>query len=181
MGLGGRPSKPIELVKGHRTKAEKQVRKKAESQLLTGNTLKESQEVKKSELAHKEFIRIKKLLKAIGKDDDLTGHIINTHCILVAECKSMQDTKNMFEENLRQFEERAIEEDVSFTDKMKIKSNMQKNILECDRALMNKRKMLLDIAKENVLTIGGALRSVPKKPVDETKDDPIASFLSKRG
>lgn len=44
---GGRPPKPLQLVQGHRTKAEKAVRAKAESELLTGVTMKESPEVKK--------------------------------------------------------------------------------------------------------------------------------------
>jgi hypothetical protein len=59
-----RPTKPLSLVQGHRTKAEKAVREKAENALLTGTQLKESSDVKNDRLAHKEFTRIKKLLKA---------------------------------------------------------------------------------------------------------------------
>jgi hypothetical protein len=177
----GRPSKPIHMVKGHRTKAEKSVREKNEKQLLTGITLKESDEVKHNLIAHKEFIRIKKLLEAIGKNDDLSGHIINQHCILVAECKQMEKVRDMFEQNLEEFEDNACNEDITFTDRMKIKMGMQKQILDCDKALMSKRKMLLDIGKENILTIASALRSVPKKPETEENVDPMARFISQRG
>lgn len=175
---GGRPPKPIQLVKGHRTKAEKEIRLSGESQLLTGIPLDEFDEVKNNEIAHKEFLRIKKLLESIGKDDDLSGHIINTHCLLVAECKELEQTKRIFELNLEKFEDRLSGEDISFTEEMKIRISMQKQILDCDKVLMGKRKMLLDIGKENILTIASALRSVAKKP-EEKKKSKMAEFLSK--
>lgn len=176
----GRPSKPIELVKSHRSTAEKKARAEAESQLLTGVSLQENSEVKDNPIAHKEFLRLRKLLKIIGKDDDLSGHVINQHCILVAECKELEKVKAMYIENLEKFEERSLDEPIMFTDKMKILMGMQKAILDTDKALMAKRKMLLDIGKENILTIASALRSIPKKPQDEGKEDPMAKFLSKR-
>jgi hypothetical protein len=37
--------------------------------------------------------------------------------------------------------------------------------------------MLLQIEKENVMTIMAALRSIPKKPVEETEEDPMARLL----
>jgi hypothetical protein len=36
-------------------------------------------------------------------------------------------------------------------------------MIECDRQVQAKRKMLLDIEKENIMTIAAALRSIPKK------------------
>lgn len=177
---GGRPSKPLVLIEGHRTKAEKEARKNAESELLTGIALKESIEVKNNEIAHKEFSRIRKLLKSIKKDDDLYGNIINTHCLLVAECKEIEETRARFVDNLNDFEERVLTEDISFSEHMKIKMGMQKQILDCDKALMNKRKMILDISKENIMTIASALRSIPKTPKLENKSK-MASFLEKRG
>jgi len=174
---GGRPSKPIQLVKGHRTNAEKQIREEAENQLLTGLSLQESEEVKNNKIAHKEFLRLHKLLKAIGKDDDLSGHVINQHCLLVAECKDLENTRRMFEDNLEKFEDRLGHEDIGFADEMKIRMGMQKQILDVDKALMAKRKMLLDIAKENILTIASALRSVPKKPQEEKEESGLAALL----
>ena len=38
----------------------------------------------------------------------------------------------------------------------------------CDKLLQQKRKMLLDIEKENIMTIASALRSVPKKAENKT-------------
>lgn len=45
----------------------------------------------------------------------------------------------------------------------KLQSQMQKNLLALDRQVQAKRKMLLDIEKENIMTIASSLRSVPKK------------------
>jgi hypothetical protein len=173
----GRPSKPLELVRGHRTKAEKEIRGQAEKSLLTGSELHESEEVANNPDAHKEFLRIKKLFGAINKDDDLSGIVLNQHCLLVAECKDLANQRDLFMDNLEKFEDKVVSEDIPFTEEMRIKMGMQKAILDCDKALMNKRKMLLDIAKENIMTIAGALRSIPKKPEEEAAPDPMMAYL----
>lgn len=170
------PSKPISVIKqeGNVRRLSKKAiehRERLESQLMTGIELKENEEVASNEIAHKEFLRLKALLKNINKDDDLTGHVINTHCLLVAECNDIQKLKETYINNLDEFESRCIDEDITFTDKMKIKMNLQKQILDCDKLLMQKRKLLFDIGKENILTIASALRSIPKKPVEQV--DPL--------
>ena len=88
------PPKPADVImlegKSHRTKKELRQRKKAEEDLLTGNRLRETKEVKENELAHKEFLRIRKLLEEIGKNDDLYSGVINRYCLLSAECKEFE-------------------------------------------------------------------------------------------
>ena len=67
------PAKPYTVLKNekksHRTKAELSARKQGEEELMTSETLKERKEVKDNKIAHKEFLRIEKLLKNIGKND----------------------------------------------------------------------------------------------------------------
>ena len=73
-----KPAAVIELEKkSHRTKAEIRQRKNAEADLLSGKVIRESREVRENKLAHQEFTRIRKLLKTIGKDDDLYSGVIN--------------------------------------------------------------------------------------------------------
>ena len=180
----GRPSKPValHLAEGNKrklTKAEIQLREEEESRLLTGVSLKESEEVKENQYAHKEFLRLKNLLKKIGKDDDLNGHVINAHCMLVAECKSLEILRERYTKNLFDFEQRVGVEEITFTEEMQLLTKIQKAILDIDKALMGKRKMLLDIAKENLLTIQSALRSVQKQP-DKPKENPMANFLKRK-
>jgi hypothetical protein len=177
------PSKPIALIKqeGNRRRLSKKAiehREKMENQLFTGVELKASEEVLNNTEAYKEFKRLKPLLKAINKDDELIGYIINQHCLLVSECFDLTTQRKTFLDNLEKFEDRIIDEEITFTDKMKIKMGIQKQILDCDKALMNKRKMLFDIAKENIMTIAGALRSIPKKPQEDEQIDNLSNLLS---
>ena len=44
-----------------------------------------------------------------------------------------------------------------------IEANMQRNLMSMDKQIQTKRKMLLDMEKENVMTIASSLRSIPKK------------------
>ena len=52
---------------------------------------------------------------------------------------------------------------------------MQKNIIDLDRQVQAKRRMLLEIEMENVMTIAASLRSIPKK-VDKA-EDPLLKIL----
>ena len=53
---------------------------------------------------------------------------------------------------------------------------MQRNLVSMDKQIQTKRKMLLDMEKENVMTIASALRSIPKKP--ESKKNALKEVLS---
>lgn len=175
----GRPSKPTLTVVGHRTKDELKVRRDAENALLTGTTMKMSADVKNNPAASKEFRRIKKLLSSIGKDDDLYGQIINTNCLLIAECEQIGETKDRFIQTLDEFEDKAEDEGLDYSEKIKMKIKLQDQILSCDKQLMAKRKMILDISKENIMTVQSALRSIPKKP-EEKKKSGMAAFMEHR-
>lgn len=177
---GGRNTKPLALVKGHRTKAEKAVREKAEKELLTGTVLKESQEVKSNPIAHKEFMRIKKLLKAIKKDDDLSGNIINTHCMLHAECHAFAEMKEQLAWDIEELTIRFKAEEFDFATYMSQRGVLTGHLMACDKKIMEKRKMLFEIAKDNVLTIQSAMRSIPKKE-QKKAESPMAAFLANKG
>lgn len=183
----GRPSKPVSLVEGHRTKDELKVRRNAEAAMLTGAPMKMNREVKASKIAVAEFRRLKKLLAGIGKDDDLYSQIINTHCILVAECQQIQDVRDQFigsKEEL-QADYRAgktgdpEDDGMKATEYYRLLAKLSDNIINCDKQLMAKRKMILDIDKENILTVQSALRSIPKKP-EEKKKTGMAAFMEHR-
>ena len=176
---GGRPSKPLTLVQGHRTKAERNIREKAESALLTGTNMKENPEVKSNPIAHKEFTRIRKLLKSIDKDDDLSGNIINTHCLLHAECKEFEQMKERLYADLKELGEAYTEGKIDFLGYNDQKGRIQDRLFSCDKKVMEKRKMILDISKENIMTIQSALRSIPKKPEQKEKSK-MAAMLEKR-
>jgi phage terminase small subunit len=176
---GGRPTKPLSLVQGHRTKTEKAVREKAEASLLTGTKMKESPEVKADPIAHKEFKRIQRLLRSIGKDDDLSGNIINTHCLLHAECKEFEQMKDRLYSELKDLSEAYQNGKIDFLEYMNQKGQLQDRLFTCDKKIMEKRKMILDISKENIMTIQSALRSIPKK-TEKKEPSKMAAMLEKR-
>ena len=145
--------KPLVLVKGHRTKAEKDIRAKAEESLVTKKSFKEWPEVKSDPDAHRELQRLKKLFKAINKDEGLHETTINRYCQLHSECRQLKHDIGLCDD---------------FGERMKM-----------DDKLMAKRKAMLDIEKENLMTVQSVLRSIPKKPDDKPKSK-MAEYLAKR-
>ena len=172
------PTKPATVIelegKSHRTKAELRQRKKAEAELLSGKQLKETKEVRGDPLAHKEFARIRGLLKSIGKDDDLYSGVLNRYCLLSAECKEFEEKRESIYRRQQELEERSGEMDIE--DYIKLQNETSKMLLSFDRQIQAKRKMMFDIEKENVMTIASSLRSIPKKP--EPKRNALREALS---
>ena len=68
------------------------------------------------------------------------------------------------------------EEEMTMKEYYNLELSMQKNLVSLDKQVQAKRKMLLDIEKENIMTIASALRSVPKKT--EKKDNPLLAALN---
>ncbi|SHH86866.1 hypothetical protein [Desulfosporosinus lacus] len=177
---GGRPTKPLALVKGHRTKAEKAVRKKAENGLITGVSLKEWPDVKSDEIAHKEFIRIKKVLKSIDKDDGLHEGVINRYCLLHSECKRFEGFKKVCNDELKEIHESHQSEKLDILTYLEQKEKIYNRFLAIDKKIMEKRKMMLEIEKENIMTIQSALRSIQKKPDEKKGKSKMAAFLDRK-
>jgi hypothetical protein len=177
---GGRPSKPLALVKGHRTKAEKEIRQKAERELITGLSLKEADEVKNNSVAHKEFVRLRKLLKAVKMDDDLYSNMVNTLCMLKAERVEYENIKATIPAEMIQIKQMLDNDEIDTLTYLDKKQGLEAKYLACDKNIMAKRKMELDISKENIMTIQSALRSIPKKPEDNINNSPMATFLKRK-
>lgn len=184
------PPKPFVVLvnekKSHRTKSELKMREEGEKALSTDFKIKERKEVKQNKVAHKEFKRIEKLLKNIGKNDAIYEAVINRYCLLQAECYDLEERREEFYKLI--FELKAemkltidkmdYEEDIA-TYKLeysKAISKMMSSMLSIDKQIDSKRKMLLDIEKENVMTIASALRCIPKKDNKEA-DNPLLKVL----
>lgn len=129
--------------------------------------LKERSEVEKNPEAHKEFKRLNKLLKSIKKNDAIYEAVINRYCMLQAECKDFEEKRELSYSDIQELTEdkdKLIDNDeMSLSSYYKMKNNMQNTIIGLDKQIQSKRKMILDIEKENIMTIASALRSIPKK------------------
>jgi len=179
------PPKPVSVLrlegKSHRTKAELEQRAAAEAALLTGVSMREWPEVKADPVAHKEFVRIRRLLKKIGKDDALHENVINRYALLRSECMGFEEKRERFAARLNQLEDEWESGDSGMKpfDYFKLLAAMQGQVVAVDKQIQAKRKMLLDIEKENIMTIASALRSVPKAPEKEQMSG-VAQFMEKR-
>lgn len=178
------PPKPFEVLsmegKSHRTKAELDQRKQAEAALATGTAMKERSEVKNNPIAHKEFVRINKLLKAIKKNDAIYEGIINRYCIILAECKVFEDKIEQLDMDIKELVEQFEDKEIEYMAYIEYKDRLISKQLLIDKQVQTKRKMLFDIEKENIMTIASALRSIPKKLEEKTDKDPMAKLLSRR-
>lgn len=170
------PPKPYVVLssekKSHRTKKELKQRQNGEESLASGVALKERSNIKSNTIAHKEFKRINDLLKKIGKNDAIYEPVINRYCIMQAECVDLEEKREYFFnliENLKAaFEEicdelEPGEKAIKLIEFSKELSNLTNGMMNIDKLIQTKRKMLLDIEKENIMTIAAALRSIPKK------------------
>jgi len=180
----GRPSKPAIVLeaegKSHRTKAELNVREVGEQALLTGIKMRENPEVKSDKVAHSAFCRINKLLKVIDKNDAITENIINRYCQLISECTGFEEKREAFSAQMEDVKEAYHNQELDASEYFKLICAMQKSVIDCDKQVQVKRRMLLDIEKESLLTIASALRNIPKKPMESAEDDPLDQLLNAR-
>lgn len=179
----GRPAKTAGVIKAegksHRTKAELAAREEAEKSVLSGSPLWERKEVKNNKTAHKEFLRISKLMAGIGKDDALYSSGINTYCELYAEIVELEadiehirELAESLECEFKKLEVKDFEKIMSFSRQM-LKLKSQK--VSIGAAIDRKRNMMLAIDKENVMTISAALRNIPKTP--QKQENPLLAAL----
>jgi len=178
------PPKPFTVLisekKSHRTKAELKQRKKGEESLSSGVALRERSEVKSNPIAHKEFIRLNKLLKGIKKNDAIYEVIINRYCMMIAECSDLEAKREKIYEMASRLEVKLEElsGEASFDDLRQVTRDITSiygTMIACDKQVQSKRKMLLDIEKENIMTIAAALRSIPK--TEEKSSNPLLEAL----
>ena len=174
------PPKPFKVLqsegKSHRTKAELKMREDGEKALASQEKIKVKKEVKKNKIAYKEFKRIVGLLKNIGKDDALYENVINRYAMLYAECQEFEEKRErFFDDMLKLDNEYFNDDDFTMREYYTLLNSMQKNIVDLDRQIQAKRKMMLDLEKENIMTIASQLRNIPKKP--EEGENPLLKVL----
>lgn len=106
--------------------------------------------------------------------------MINRYCQLYAECKDFEEKREAIYKQLLDLQENyqkmIDEEEMTIKEYYNLELGMQKNLISMDKQVQTKRKMLLDIEKENIMTIASALRSVPKKT--EKKENPLLAALN---
>lgn len=189
------PCKPVSVLmsegRSHRTKKELVKREAGETALATGKALKARREVKCNPAAYKEFKRVSGLLESIGKNDALVEGAVNRYCEITAEVLDLTAKREEFSKGITELQEAYeadMQENPAIDDRViptmeyfNTLAKMESNLLALDKRIQEKRKMLLDIEKENIMTIAAQLRSIPKKVEDEAEDDPMAKLFGACG
>lgn len=163
--MAGRKPKLLSEVKGHITKAQRAARKRSEDDLMTGSALQEWPEVRANEIAHKRFQKIRNLYAALKKDDALLEPILNRYCLLLAEGRDLELIRERIGQDITDLQ--ANKGEMEFLEYIDKKQAFTGLLLKCDDKIQTKRKMLLDIEKENLGTITAMLRAAQKKPAEE--------------
>ena len=172
-----RPPKTATVLKlekkSHRTKKELVYRDRSESGTVSGINIKERPEVKHKPEAHRTFLKVKKLLKSIGKDDAIYEAEINRYCMITSEVVEAEADRLRLEQIVTEIEDHR--EEYEHPEYMRQKLEVTKQKLAIDRELRAKRQQLFAIEKENCMTIAAALRIIPKNP--ETKTSALKDAL----
>lgn len=170
-----RPSKATSVLesegRSHRTKAELQQRREAESAAMTGLPLVESDQVRADEIAHAEFERMYRILAAVGKADALFESVVNDYCLLKSDVERYVKLRDSMQKDLEELSERPMDTDAKY----KLKAEMYKNIVNCDKQIQALRKKRFDIEKENGMTIASSARNIPKSA--PKKENPLREAL----
>ena len=122
--------KPIELVQGHRTKAEKRQRAK---ELMTSMAFKEWPEVRANSVAHKQFARLRRLYRSIDKDDAIFETVLNRYCMMLAECADYEKEYQRLYELAEKLEDNMSE--MEFADYIKAVIEINKQLQANDKLL----------------------------------------------
>ena len=177
------PSMPLHMVRGQITNAVREQREQAERALITGESIKEWPQTRLNPVAHKHFRRIVSLYRKIEKNDALIEPVLNRYCLMQAECEDFEAKREESYNMAIQLREMIHQGDKD-TDTLDIIGKIDKlyqTALSFDRQVQAKRKMLLDIEKENIMTLAAQLRSVPKKPLEkESAPSGVGAFQKRK-
>lgn len=178
------PTKPVRVLReegrSHRTKAELEAREQAEKSVQSGKKIAEQKAVKANPVAHKVFLKVRAMMDDIGRNDKLHEAIINRYCLITAECEDIDRDRALIEGRCQRLNAALDAGEIDALEYMRAHQKAVDQKQAVDRALQAKRKMLLDIEKECLMTVAAALRAIPKKAEEETGDDPMSRMLAAR-
>ena len=170
--------KPLSLVQGHRTKAEIEARAASEKALTTEEKMRMPNSVKANKAAEAHWKRLVKVLGMVGMNEAFYENVLGRYCILLAEHDHLAAERVKRQTAVDELRERRDEMDAK--DYFELMQSVAGMVDATDRQIAKKRDQLLAIEKENLLTVQGKLRAIPKKP-EEKKPSGIQAFRQARG
>lgn len=185
----GRPPKHLQLIEGHMTKEEREKREEGEKALATSTPFKIWPKTRKNKVAAKHFRRLAKAFAAIKQCDVLYEQALNRYCLLLAECEALeariprmmeviQATETAWEKKCEGDEVPEVSEILDYANAI---AGLNREWNRLDGALGAKRNALLQIEKENIMTVLGKLRAVPKQEQKTKKESGLADYNRRWG
>ena len=157
----GRPPKRLSLLQGNLTKRQIEMREQGEKSVSVDAKMKKSRMVREDKEASKHFNRVVKMLGAVEMADGLCENVINRYCMLLAKMERLEQSTERTRTALDELEERK--EEMDFPEYIKALMNLTASITAGERLGAKVRDQLLAIERENMMTLQGKLRAVPKK------------------
>lgn len=169
-----RPSKPVDLIlqegnKVHLTKAEIDHRRKMEKALSSGDSrITETAQVKADEVAHSEFMRLKRLFKDNNYVEALDSQIINRYCLEISEQHQLQNQLDQLHTDLTRVDEPG--------DRIKLHDLIHKTTM----SIYKSTDLLLKMEDRLFLNPSTRIKAVPKTPPQNEADlSPMALLLAR--
>ena len=178
----GRPSKPVEILKSegksHRTKQELAFRKQQEEATLTGKKIEEPRAIKDLKIAHTTFLKTRRLLEAINKNDELYSAATCRYCTNTQKLADAEESIKVLKAELEELRESrsSYEEAKEIPNYYRMLTKLEDTITKKEQLAAGIRKELTDFEKENCMTIASSLRSIAKQP--EKKANPLLEALA---
>nr|WP_272932738.1 P27 family phage terminase small subunit [Virgibacillus halodenitrificans] len=139
-----------------------------EQALYTGTKFKEDPATKSDPVAHKEFLRLKKLYKNIEFVDGLDQSTINRYCQLKSQESMLQDLYTGIKE--------AMDSSENITKKMNWYEDMKEVIAKQNQV----RDKMLKLEDRLFLNPVARMRSIPKKPDNKKEKSPMEQFMERK-
>ena len=171
-------AKPLGMIEGHRSKAEEKKRAEGEAKLRTGIRLQKSPEVKNDPVASAHFNRLKRIFHDVEMDEAFYENGINRYCLMMAEHQRMMAEREKSAGALAELE-KARDDGMSADVYFAMRVKLEDALAEKDKTIAKLRDQLLLIERENLMTVQGKLRAVPKRV--EKQLTGIAAYKAKMG
>ena len=121
------------------------------------------------------------MLEKIDKADALYGAVLNRYCEIYAEIIAYEERKQELNQAIDKLNEKFGELENIDYDKVfsfgKMLTQLVSHVNKVDALIMQKRKMMFDIEKENCMTVSSALRTIPREPT-KAVENPLLALLS---
>lgn len=159
----------------HTSKRDKAEQEERAVAMITGSKIKEHKQVADNPAAHKEYVRLMKIMRKINKDDSLYEAQVNRMAELAGEIEELRSQREKVQKNIKKVEKQMDKGEGDFEKLNNTIIKYQKTYIDLDKQIMKKREMLNKLETTNCFTVSTSNRTVNTKLPEDI--DPVAAAL----